>query len=70
MVLSIDEKSQEHNDDPKPFVWTKAADIILAKLGSIACTFRLGQCTRWSRSRQRLHDILVRNILLPDGEPP
>ena len=23
---------KQHNDDPKPFVWTKPADVILAKL--------------------------------------
>ena len=34
---------KERNDDPKPFVWTKPADAILAKL---ARRFRLSQCTR------------------------
>lgn len=29
---AIDEYIQEHNDDPKPFVWTKTADEIFGKI--------------------------------------
>jgi len=29
---------QEHNKDPKPFVWTKPADVILAKLSRLPVT--------------------------------
>ena len=36
---------KEHNDDPKPFVWTKPADVILAKARPSSCNFRLSQCT-------------------------
>ena len=28
-------RQQQHNDDPKPFVWTKPADAILAKLNRL-----------------------------------
>jgi hypothetical protein len=28
---AINRYLKEHNDDPKPFVWTKSADSILAK---------------------------------------
>jgi hypothetical protein len=26
---------RQHNDDPKPFVWTKPADVILATLSRL-----------------------------------
>src|SRR5881392_459382 len=35
----------EHNASPKPFVWTKSAEAILAKLDPLPCTICLTQCT-------------------------
>ena len=32
LQTAINRYLKEHNDDPKPFVWTKPADVILAKL--------------------------------------
>ena len=32
LQTAINRYLKEHNDDPKPFVWTKPADLILAKL--------------------------------------
>jgi hypothetical protein len=32
LQAAINRYLQEHNDDPKPFVWTKPAHSILAKL--------------------------------------
>jgi hypothetical protein len=32
LQAAINPYLKEHNDDPKPFVWTKPADVILAKL--------------------------------------
>jgi len=32
LQTAINRYLREHNDDPKPFVWTKPAKIILAKL--------------------------------------
>jgi hypothetical protein len=32
LQTAINRYLKRHNDDPKPFVWTKPADAILAKL--------------------------------------
>jgi hypothetical protein len=32
LQAAINRYLAEHNDDPRPFVWTKSADQILAKL--------------------------------------
>ncbi len=32
LQAAINRYIDEHNNDPKPFVWTKSADTILAKL--------------------------------------
>ena len=32
LQAAINRYLEEHNDNPKPFVWTKPADAILAKL--------------------------------------
>lgn len=32
LVTAIEEYLRVHNDDPKPFVWTAAAESILAKV--------------------------------------
>jgi hypothetical protein len=39
----------EHNASPKPFVWTKCAEAILAKLDPLPCTICLSQCTSEDR---------------------
>ena len=36
LKAAIDEFLAAHNGDPKPFVWTKSADEILAKIGRFA----------------------------------
>jgi transposase len=33
LVIAIEGYIAEHNDDPKPFVWRKTVDEILAKVG-------------------------------------
>ncbi|MCH9000837.1 MAG: IS630 family transposase, partial [Proteobacteria bacterium] len=35
LQAAINRYIQEHNDDPKPFQWTKSADNILAKIERI-----------------------------------
>ena len=35
LQAAINRYLNEHNDDPKPFVWTKPADAILAKLSRL-----------------------------------
>ena len=35
LQAAINRSLKEHNDDPKPFVWTKPADAILAKLNRL-----------------------------------
>ena len=35
LQAAINRYLNEHNDDPKPFVWTKPADAILAKLNRL-----------------------------------
>ena len=35
LQTAINRHLKEHNDDPKPFVWTKPADLILAKLNRL-----------------------------------
>jgi hypothetical protein len=45
LQAAINRYLQQHNDDPKPFVWTKPADAILAKTQPVACIFCLSQCT-------------------------
>jgi hypothetical protein len=32
LQTAINRYLKEHNDDPKPFIWTKPVDVILAKL--------------------------------------
>ena len=32
LIAAIDAYIANHNDDPKPFVWTKTADEIIAKV--------------------------------------
>ena len=32
LQIAINRHLKEHNNDPKPFVWTKPANVILAKL--------------------------------------
>jgi transposase len=36
LQAAINRYLKEHNDDPKPFVWTKSADTVLAKLKPVA----------------------------------
>jgi hypothetical protein len=45
LQAAINRYLKEHNDDPKPFVWTKSADANPHQAQPIACTFRLSQCT-------------------------
>ena len=35
LQAAINRYLKEHNDDPKPFVWTKPANVILAKLARL-----------------------------------
>ena len=35
LPAAINRYIQEHNDDPKPFVWTKPADVILTKIDRV-----------------------------------
>ena len=35
LIDAIDEYLEQHNSDPKPFVWTKTAETILAKLSPL-----------------------------------
>ncbi len=35
LQAAINRYIQEHNDDPRPFVWTKPADAILAKIARV-----------------------------------
>ncbi len=35
LQAAINRYIQEHNDDPRPFVWTKPADVILAKIARV-----------------------------------
>jgi hypothetical protein len=35
LQAAINRYLKEHNDDPKPFVWTKSSDAILAKLNRL-----------------------------------
>jgi hypothetical protein len=44
-IAAINVYLAEHNASPKPFVWTKSAETILAKLLPLPCTIRLIQCT-------------------------
>jgi hypothetical protein len=39
LQTAINRYLKEHNDDPKPFVWTKPADVILAKLDRLPVLF-------------------------------
>jgi hypothetical protein len=39
LQTAINRYLKEHNDDPKPFVWTKPADVILAKLDRLSVLF-------------------------------
>jgi hypothetical protein len=32
LIAAIDDYIANHNEDPKPFVWTKTADEIIAKV--------------------------------------
>ena len=36
LQAAINRYLNEHNDDPKPFVWTQPADAILAKLNRLS----------------------------------
>jgi hypothetical protein len=35
LQAAINRYIQEHNDDPRPFVWTKPADVILTKIARV-----------------------------------
>jgi transposase len=45
LQAAINRYLNEHNDDPKPFVWTKPADAIFAKLSRLPVPSRLSRCT-------------------------
>ena len=39
LQAAINRYINEHNGDPKPFIWTKSADIILAKIDRLPVPF-------------------------------
>ena len=45
LQAAINRYIAEHNDDPKPFVLTKAAEATSRQQRPISCTFRMSQCT-------------------------
>jgi transposase len=45
LQAAINRYLDEHNANPKPFVWTKPAKDILANVRRLPVTFRLSQCT-------------------------
>jgi len=45
LEAAIREYIDAHNEDPKPFVWTKTADQILASIGRYAQRTTAAQCS-------------------------
>jgi len=50
LQAAINRNLEQHNDDPKPFIWTKPAYPILAKLDRLPVPLRGSLLTlRWRR---------------------
>jgi hypothetical protein len=48
LLAAINRNLEQHNDDPKPFIWTKPAYPILAKLDRLPVPLRGSLLTlRW-----------------------
>ena len=72
LQAAINRNLEQHNDDPKPFIWTKPAYPILAKLDRLPVPLRGSLLTlRWrepdSNHRSRSYD---RVSAVAEGEMP
>jgi len=59
LIAAIDDYIANHNEDPKPFVWTKAADEIIAKV-------KRGRVALEQERRQLMDAPLESDIELPE----
>jgi hypothetical protein len=59
LQAAINRNLEQHNDDPKPFIWTKPAYPILAKLDRLPVPLRGSLLTlRWRRQSRANPSLL------------
>ena len=71
LQAAINRNLEQHNDDPKPFIWTKPAYPILAKLDRLPVPLRGSLLTlRWRKQDSNRRSLATELLFPAEQESP